>query len=778
MAAPGLIIAAPASGAGKTTITLGLLSAVLRRGAVPVPAKIGPDYIDPRFHEAASGQDCMTLDGWAMRPGVIAELARDAGTRGDIVIAEGVMGLFDGGVSPGQLGNGSTADLARFTSWPVVLVVNASGTGQSVGAVAAGFAGFDKKVRVVGVILNCVAGPRHARILREGLDRAGLPVFGMLPHVAEAKLPSRHLGLVQAQEHDGLERIIAAAAEAVSEHCDIDAILGAAGPLRAAAPIPNRSLPPLGQRIALARDAAFGFAYPHIQRAWRASGAEILPFSPLQDETPEDSADAVYLPGGYPELYAGKLAGAGRFLKGLRDAAKAGKRVFGECGGYMTLGTGLVDADGTRHAMAGLLDLETSFATRKLHFWDTGHSKHSNPMLRTRKISGCAVTSFITRPHYARRVNVCSNCLMEQQPDLPRTLWQDPFCISSTLTRTAAMDHGGDLFEARARYDVAADQWVDLSTGINPHAYPVSDIPDQLWRKLPEPVALTRLEEVAKTTYGAPDGAGCVAAPGTQALIQALPGLRGIGRTAIVSPTYSEHGIAWAQAGHEVLSVLEPDLAGDVVVVVNPNNPDGTRFESDTLLELADRLKARGGLLVVDEAFADPHPEVSLASHAGHPGLILLRSFGKFYGLAGARLGFALGAPEEMVVLRARLGPWAVSGPALAIGQTALSDHAWGVAMRKRLHEEARKLDHMLTGLGLHVIGGTALFRLIGIEDARLLHHLLAEAGIWARVFTYSPHWIRLGLPATHTQWSCLEQALRAAIPKLPSEQSSPMARQ
>ncbi len=365
-AAPGLIIAAPASGAGKTTVTLGLLRALAGAGVAVAPAKVGPDYIDPAFHAAAAGRPCRNLDPWAMRSrtlgGEIAALDRGA----SLVLCEGVMGLFDGA---GAAGLGSTAELARLTGWPVVLVVGVGGQGQSVAALIEGFAGHRADVPVAGVIFNRVGGPGHLRLLTEATARAvpGIARLGGLPTMPGLALPERHLGLVQAAEHPELDRFIDAAAAAVGAHLDLDGLRRLARPTGLVGGPAGAPLPPLGQSIAVAADAAFGFAYGAVLDGWRAEGASLSRFSPLADQAPEDSADAVYLPGGYPELHAGRLAGNARFLDGLRHAAARGAVLFGECGGYMVLGRGLVDADGGRHTMAGLLPLETSFANPRLH---------------------------------------------------------------------------------------------------------------------------------------------------------------------------------------------------------------------------------------------------------------------------------------------------------------------------------------------------------------------------------------------------------------------------
>ncbi|MFZ1413684.1 MAG: cobyrinate a,c-diamide synthase [Defluviicoccus sp.] len=368
MHAAGLIIAAPASGSGKTCLTLGLLRLLARQGVAVASAKVGPDYIDPAFHAAASGRPCLNLDPWAMRPATLAHAVAALGADASLIVCEGVMGLFDGATAAA----GSTADVAAALGWPVILVVDVRAQAASAAAVVRGFASHRADVDVAGVIFNRVGSARHAAILSEACAQAlpAMPILGALPRLDGLGLPERHLGLVQAGEHPDLDAFVDRAAELMAAHLDTGALLALARPGRAS----GFALPPaaagpiavLGQNIALADDAAFAFAYPLTLAGWRAAGAEIAPFSPLADEAPVADADAVYLPGGYPELHAGLLAGNARFLAGLRAAAARDACVFGECGGYMVLGDGLIDADGNAHAMAGLLPLTTSFAQRRL----------------------------------------------------------------------------------------------------------------------------------------------------------------------------------------------------------------------------------------------------------------------------------------------------------------------------------------------------------------------------------------------------------------------------
>lgn len=365
--ARGLIIAAPASGSGKTLTTLSLLSLLSTQGVKVVGCKAGPDYIDPGFHAAATGLPCFNLDIWAMRRANLLALLAHQADEADLVVVEGVMGLFDG--IPGKPGheNGSTAELARALDLPILLVMNAKGMGATAGALLQGIARHDPALTFAGVIFNQVGGPGHREILAAAAAEAGLPVFGYLPRVEALRTPERHLGLVQAREHAALDSFFNAVREAFAAHLDLDGIVAAAGPVELAAGDAPGLLPPLGQRIAVADDAAFAFAYPFHLAAWRRAGAEIVPFSPLNDDAPDSGADAVFLPGGYPELHAGRLAANRHFLDGLREAAGRNATIYGECGGYMALGTGLTDAAGRRHQMAGLLPVETSFAARKLH---------------------------------------------------------------------------------------------------------------------------------------------------------------------------------------------------------------------------------------------------------------------------------------------------------------------------------------------------------------------------------------------------------------------------
>ena len=366
--AAGLIIGAPRSGSGKTVLMLAMLAAFRRRGIAVRAAKSGPDYIDPAFHAAATGHPCPNLDTWAMEPGLLDRIIGVLADGADLVLIESAMGLFDGVPAP-RGRSGAASDLAARLGLPVLLALDVSGQSQTAAAVARGFMGHDAQVRIAGAILNRVGSERHRGGVAEALAALPLPVLGAMPRDAAASLPERHLGLVQAGEHTGLLATLGHLADLAERHLDLDGILAAAAPIRAA-PIGAAStsvmaLAPPGQRIAVARDAAFSFMYPHLLDGWRRAGAEIVAFSPLDDAPPPEDCDACWLPGGYPELHAARLAGAARFRGGMTRFAET-RPVHGECGGYMVLGRSLQDAGGRHHPMLGLLGHATSFSSRRL----------------------------------------------------------------------------------------------------------------------------------------------------------------------------------------------------------------------------------------------------------------------------------------------------------------------------------------------------------------------------------------------------------------------------
>lgn len=326
-----------------------------------------------------------------------------------------------------------------------------------------------------------------------------------------------------------------------------------------------------------------------------------------------------------------------------------------------------------------------------------------------------------------------------------------------------SVHHGGDIAAAKHRFRLPDAAWLDLSTGINPVPYPFEPPSEEAWARLPDSAVNRNLRQAAAAYYGAPSADCVVPAPGSQALIQLLPRLREPCAVAVLGPTYGEHQARWAACGHAVTVVEDLDALAkryDVVVIGNPNNPDGRIVDRALLLKLASALARRGGWLVLDEAFADLDPSVSLAPVVGEGGTIVLRSFGKFFGLAGLRLGFAIAAPALATRIADGLGPWAVSGPAAEIGIAALSDTDWIAETRTALAARAARLDACLEQAGLAVVGGTALFRLVETVDARAVYDLLGRHAILVRDFPDRPDRLRFGVPASEAAFARLANAL------------------
>ncbi len=329
----------------------------------------------------------------------------------------------------------------------------------------------------------------------------------------------------------------------------------------------------------------------------------------------------------------------------------------------------------------------------------------------------------------------------------------------------APLVHGGDLGAARKLFPGAPAPFLDLSTGINPQPYPIEELPPDVYTRLPQPEAVARLARIAAEAYGAPSAAHVVAAPGSQILVVQAAFLLARGRASVLAPTYAEHGRMAELAGHNVVEVADVGQLADarIAIVVNPNNPDGRIVAQDALLALANRLRRRGGLLLVDEAFMDVGPAgASLGDQVECGNIVVLRSFGKFYGLAGLRLSFAIAAPNIAARLAAALGPWPVSGAALVIGAAALADATWREKTRAALAAAALRLDGLLAEAGLEIIGGTSLFRLVRTKEAARLFQHLGENGILARRFAEHPLWLRFGLPGDEGEWQRLADALNS----------------
>lgn len=357
----GFVIAAPSSGSGKTTITLGLLRLLRNQGVKVTSGKVGPDFIDPQFHTLALAKECVNFDPWGMREELLLDQTAALTSDGELLIIEAMMGLYDGAAD----GTGSAADLAKLLNLPVILVLDCAKLSHSVAAIVHGFQSFRSDIEIAGVILNKVGSSRHEHMLREAIKPLGVRVFGAVVRDKSLSLPERHLGLVQAFEHPLMDQFIENAARKLKDGIEIDDIINSLADAPHSRAGNLEKIPPLGQRIAIAKDLAFSFIYPHLMEGWKEQGAEIRFFSPLSDEGPAEDCDAVYLPGGYPELHAEAIAEAENFRSCMQGAVQRGAKVYGECGGYMTLGEGLIDADDIHHRMLGLLPVETSFAERK-----------------------------------------------------------------------------------------------------------------------------------------------------------------------------------------------------------------------------------------------------------------------------------------------------------------------------------------------------------------------------------------------------------------------------
>jgi cobalamin biosynthesis protein CobC len=319
-------------------------------------------------------------------------------------------------------------------------------------------------------------------------------------------------------------------------------------------------------------------------------------------------------------------------------------------------------------------------------------------------------------------------------------------------------DHGGNIDVAQARFGGRLEDWIDLSTGINRRPYPVPALEPRHWSALPSRSDIDSLHEAARQAYAT--NASVLAVAGAQAAIQLLPRLAPPGRARILAPTYNEFAPVLTAACWQVAEITDLDAfdGADLAVVVNPNNPDGRQHDPARLRALLSRVER----LVIDESFADAVPQVSLAAEAGRAGLLVLRSFGKFYGLAGVRLGFVLGSADDIAALDAMVGPWPISGAAIEIGRKALLDRNWADATRARLERHTLRLDGMAKMAGWKLVGGTPLFRLYDVGDAAAVQERLARACIWSRIFKERPNRLRLGLPGDETEWTRLTEALSA----------------
>ena len=337
-----------------------------------------------------------------------------------------------------------------------------------------------------------------------------------------------------------------------------------------------------------------------------------------------------------------------------------------------------------------------------------------------------------------------------------------PFQCFTEMPASTLPRHGGSIALAEKVFGVPTEGWLDLSTGINPDSFSFSEVPNELWQKLPDTTLADACIDIAAKYFGCNSRDYIVPGPGTQALIQWLPWLRSPSKTGIIGPTYTGHASAWQAAGHEVIEITDLPNWGDfaTVIVTNPNNPDGKQFKAEDLASLSERQAYGGGVLVVDESFIDASPTNSVSGITGNKGLIVLRSFGKFFGLAGLRLGFALADIETAEILRNALGPWPVSGPALEIGKQAMADLSWQKNMRKSLKKRSKKMRELLDLHNFEILGGTSLFLLGGLPNAHSLYRHLAKSGVLTRAFEDQPDRLRFGIPRDENDFIRTERAL------------------
>ena len=380
-----ILIGAPFSGSGKTLITLGLMRALSNLGIKIAPAKAGPDYIDVAYLSKASGKKAVNLDGFAFNNDELRGLANRQANNADLLLIEGVMGLFDGGFGANKIVSGSTADLAQKLNSSIVLIIDCSHMAQSIAAMTYGYKNFSAEINVAGVILNKVASIKHEKMLRDALVPVGVEVLGAVYRNDELNIPNRHLGLTLPNEIDGTEILIEKAAKMVATSIDLEKFIALAMPLEKQDYQPK--LAPLGQHITIARDDAFVFIYQHQLMGWRKMGAKISFFSPLNNEKPDVSADAIFLPGGYPELHGEKIANADIFKVGMQEAQKRGALIYGECGGFMVLGERLIDQQGMSYEMSGLLPIVSSINQPK-RVLGYRHLSHNSPLPFAKNLSG------------------------------------------------------------------------------------------------------------------------------------------------------------------------------------------------------------------------------------------------------------------------------------------------------------------------------------------------------------------------------------------------------
>jgi cobyrinic acid a,c-diamide synthase len=787
VALPRLVVAAPSTGQGKTTVATGLMAALRNAGHVVSGHKVGPDYIDPGYHALATGRPGRNLDPHLVGEERIVPLLLHGAAGADVAVVEGVMGLHDGRL--GTDGFASTAHVAVLTSTPVVLVLDVARSSRSLGAVAAGMAAYDGRVRVGGVVLNGTGSNRNTAEVVASLERTGLPVLGALPRDESLATPSRHLGLVTAAEREGAERLVEHLGEQVARHLDLDALLALA---RTADDLTAEPWDPAREvtartgsraRVAVAGGRAFTFRYPETDELLRAAGCEVVTFDPLTDPTLPAGTQAVYLGGGFPEVHAADLAANRSLLRDLRAAVQAGIPTVAECAGLLYLartleGSPMAGAVAAEAAMSERLTLRYPVATAPVdslltHAGEqvTGHEFHRTRTTPVAHGEGAwivdgAATGFATSTTHASYLHVhwaghpqlaqrFADAARAATPHVPTPL-PDPRAATDEAPLDPMRHHGdrevgpGLLDLAVNVYAGARPAWLDraLHEAIETaEAYPDAR---------PAAHALARL-------LGRPDTEVLPTAGAAEAFTL-VARLRPWRRPVVVHPQFTEPQAALEAAGHGVTEVLcrsedgfvlRPDSVpedADLVVVGNPTNPTGVLHARGTLAHL----RRPGRLVVVDEAFMDAVPgEPESMLGEALDGVLVVRSLTKQWSVPGIRAGFVVGDAGLVEDLARLQTPWSVSGPAVAAIIACCSEEA-----RTESAARAGRLDawraHLETGLrdrGLEHVASSAPFVLVRLGCGTRI--ALREHGVAVRRGDTFPgldsSWVRVAVrpPAT-----------------------------
>jgi len=765
---PRVVIAAPASGHGKTTVATGVMAALASRGTRVAPFKVGPDYIDPGYHTLAAGRPGRNLDPFLCGEELIAPLFEHGSADTDIAIVEGVMGLFDG-----QLGTGgfaSTAHVARLIDAPVLLVVDARHTSRSVGALVLGMASFDPAIRIAGVVLNQVGSPRHEAEIRDSLVPLGVPVLGVLPRNLDIEAPSRHLGLVPAAERD--DAGIQAMGAVVAEHLDLDElrrIAGMAGPLAATPWDPAAVVTPpsdLRPVVAVAGGRAFTFRYPETDELLRAAGCLPVTFDPMTDTALPEGTAGLWIGGGFPEMHATDLAGNASLREAVREAVADGMPTVAECAGLLYLcrqldGHPMVGALPHTSAMTARLTMGYRSATtgRDTLLGRVGETVTGHEFHRTHCEAGDPPAWLLDgRPDGVASTTLHASYLHVHWAGHPQLAQRFADAVHAFAVRPAAPDllHHGDR-------DIAPGL-VDLAVNVRQPATPAwlveAIVRDADWAAYPDPAPA---RAAIARHHGVDEAMVLPVAGAAEAFTLVARALEGT--SLVVHPQFTEPEAALLAAGRtparHVLAAadgfrLDPARvpAADLIVVGNPTNPTGVLHRAEDLLALD------AGILVVDEAFGDTipgEPETLIAPHMA--GRLVLRSLTKTWALAGLRVGYVVGDPTLIARLAAQQAPWSVSTPAVAATVACLADGRRLDADRLAREGAAARADLVarLTEVGLHPVPGQAPFVLVDTAAiaAGSLREPLASRGFAVRrgeTFPgLGPTWLRLAARDPHT---------------------------